>query len=247
MVIKSESLTESAPKSSETTSRQQTKSARSYRDVENSKSKEIEMKPRALPDQQKLNKSMSNMMQNFTMHNAKNRVQLYRPSSRTSLTKSPNQLEESKNSLSNLLFNARASTDLKMNPALKAMSRLVAGRHYDVLDNHADRFKAPSKEFVPRIKNTNSSSHLIKKSNYYQPPRRRNKLNPTGSSINLNNEPVNVKESDSFVQKKSDENIDDEIVDVDEEYNNVNVKNDLNRSRLSNKSLNQLNTSHLRP
>ena len=131
-----------------------------------------------------------------------------------------------------------------MNPALKAMSRLVAGRHYDVLDNHADRFKAPSKEFVPRIKNTNSSSHLIKKSNYYQPPRRRNKLNPTGASIDLNNETENVKESTSFVQHKPGEDLDDEIVDEDEVNNNLNVKNDLNRSRLSNKSLNQLNTSH---
>ena len=151
--FESESATESALKSSETTSRTQAKSARSFRDVENST--EIELKPRALPDQQKLNKSMSNMMQNFTMHNAKSRDQSYRPSSRTSLTNNaPNQLEDTKHSLSNLLFNARASVDLKMNPALKAMSRLVAGRHYDVLDNHADRFKAPSKEFVPRIKSS---------------------------------------------------------------------------------------------
>ena len=37
-----------------------------------------EIKPRVLPDQQKLNKSMSNMMINFTKHNP-NRVSTYRP------------------------------------------------------------------------------------------------------------------------------------------------------------------------
>ena len=59
-----------------------------------------------------------------------------------------------------------------MNPALKAMSKLAAGRSYDVLENHAKFFKQPEKSFQPRIKNHNTESHL-KTTSYYNPPRRR--------------------------------------------------------------------------
>lgn len=58
-------------------------------------------------------------------------------------------------------------------PALKAMSKLCAGRHYDVLDNHAEKFSHPAKPNQPRIKQTSTQSHLAKSSSYYQPPRRR--------------------------------------------------------------------------
>jgi hypothetical protein len=60
-------------------------------------------------------------------------------------------------------------------PALKAMSKLCAGKHYDVLDNHAEKFSHPTKPNQPRIKHTSTESHLAKSSSYYQPPRRRKK------------------------------------------------------------------------
>lgn len=77
------------------------------------------------------------------------------------------------------------------NPALKAMSKLCAGKHYDVLDNHADKFSHPTKPNQPRIKQTSTQSHLAKTSSYYQPPRRRKKnltstANASATSVRAN-------------------------------------------------------------
>lgn len=77
------------------------------------------------------------------------------------------------------------------------MTRLGSSRTYDVLENHADQFKHPVKEFSPRIKNMNSSSSLSKNTNYYQAPRR--KLRKTVSSVRV------PKESSSTSREIEDE------------------------------------------
>lgn len=70
-----------------------------------------------------------------------------------------------------------------MNPSLKAMSRLVSGHNYDVLDLHADKFTHPNKDFQPRIKNLEKSSKL-RESKYYEPPRRPKKNTPAQNKLN---------------------------------------------------------------
>ena len=115
----------------------------------------------------------------------------------------------------------------QFHPALKAMSRLVSGRHYDVLDSHAEKFKQPARDFEPRIKNTTTSSNL-KKSSYYQAPRRRKK--PTQEDLfletaiapatGLNEEPdiENINNSATRMKKK-DFDSDDEEIPIDEDRN----------------------------
>jgi hypothetical protein len=68
------------------------------------------------------------------------------------------------------------------------MSKLVAGRNYDVLDNCKKAFKQPTKEFEPRIKNRQAESALKDKP-YYNPPlksKRKSSVKINGS-INENN------------------------------------------------------------
>ena len=48
------------------------------------------------------------------------------------------------------------------------MSKLVAGRNYDVLDNHSKAFTQPNQEFAPRINRRKAESHLIK-NGFYNP------------------------------------------------------------------------------
>src|SRR4051794_39175110 len=63
-----------------------------------------------------------------------------------------------------------------LHPALTAMSRLVAGKHFDVLDNHAKQFTHPDKGFEPRIVNReNAHSSLLERDSDYQAPTRRHK------------------------------------------------------------------------
>jgi hypothetical protein len=57
-----------------------------------------------------------------------------------------------------------------LHPSLKAMSRLVAGRNFDVLDNHSKFFKQPEKEFAPRI-NKRKAESTLKKTGIYNAPR----------------------------------------------------------------------------
>jgi hypothetical protein len=52
------------------------------------------------------------------------------------------------------------------------MSKLVAGRGYDVMENHSDKFTKPNKEFEPRLTKKEANSKLKNSSNY-QAPRRR--------------------------------------------------------------------------
>ena len=75
-----------------------------------------------------------------------------------------------------MLFSSKNNVLLLTHPALKAMSRLAGGHNYDVMDNHADKFKKPEEEFQPRIVNKeNAQSKLLANSNFYQPPLRRKK------------------------------------------------------------------------
>jgi len=194
--------------------------------------------PKPLPDQHKLNKSMSNLMAGFTK--TKQSTGIFVPDSpRSTLatgtaTEPANMFarkfdfmntDKTKAAMASLLFNANANphasvVDSYESPALKAMSRLVAGRHYDVLDNHADKFTHPTKTFQPRIKNTNTTSSLAQKSSYYQPPRRRRKN--TGDN---NSRPVSAMGSKVSVRHQSnDEKPVQEIEDVsDLEAENPNV------------------------
>lgn len=102
-----------------------------------------------------------------------------------------------------------------LHPALKAMSRLASNRNYDVLDNHADRFKKPDKEFEPRIKNTSSESHLGKNSSCYQAPRRRrrkqqqqepqNKSNESLIKPSINNSNISFRDNDNDYDEEEEE------------------------------------------
>jgi hypothetical protein len=117
-----------------------------------------------------------------------------------------------------------------LHPALKAMSRLASNRNYDVLDNHADRFKKPDKEFEPRIKNTNSESHLGKNSSCYQAPRRRrrkqqqqqepqmqNKSNESLIKPSINNSNISFRDNDD-----DDDDYDEEEEDAETNQDNEN-------------------------
>lgn len=104
-----------------------------------------------------------------------------------------------------------------LHPALKAMSRLASNRNYDVLDNHADRFKKPDKEFEPRIKNTNSESHLGKNPSCYQAPRRRrrkqqqqepqiqNKSNESLIKPSINNSNISFRDNDDDYDEEEED------------------------------------------
>lgn len=200
--------------------------------------KEEEIKPRQLPDRDKLNRSMSNLMSQFTSH-SKQRVSTYKPptpnhfdshtdkpmtsrsvQSRTSLE------DKTRNALSTLLLNSQQDPNQPrlVHPALKAMSRLIGNHNYDVLDNHADKFKAPTKEFVPRIKNTNSQSNLSKNNSCYQAPRRRrrNKTIPNEG---------NPMTSESKVSFRENETIEDDFENEESEIAKVVVQK--NRSKLN--------------
>jgi hypothetical protein len=108
-------------------------------------------------------------------------------------------------------------------PALKATSRLVSNRHYDVLDNHADKFKVPDKEFAPRIKNTSSESNLSKNSNCYQAPRRRRQRQQQQQNASLtsirNQEESEVKNSET--KSINNEEIFDDYEDFETVKNNL--------------------------
>lgn len=167
------------------------------------KSRASESEPRALPDTLKLNKSMSNMMAQFTKKPATSRVMLYKPAAdlnqdhENSFAASPLPSERRariRNMLTNLSLNsatnAKASTDLLNHPALKVMSRLVAGHNYDVLENHANKFKKPDEKFQPRILNNNTfKSKLLESSNYYQPPIRRKKKQEASDETSARQQP----------------------------------------------------------
>lgn len=69
------------------------------------------------------------------------------------------------------------------------MSKLVAGKNYDVLDNHKKFFKQPTKDFEPRIKNRKAES-TIKDKPYYNPPskpKRKPKTKGNDSEAEANN------------------------------------------------------------
>lgn len=105
------------------------------------------------------------------------------------------------------------------------MSKLVAGHHYDVLDNHAGKFSHPTKTFQPRIKNTKASSNLAQKSSYYQPPRRRRKSQPTS----VNGSVQSVKQSNlqrSFVSEKK------QAIREDASLHELTSDSDLDRSHI---------------
>ncbi len=201
--------------------------------------------PKPLPDQQKLNKSMSNIMASFTK--IKQSTGTFAPSSigLNTSTVPANMFSKKFEPTNNIghgfsgtqapfLFatktgNANTSVmDSYESPALKAMSRLVAGRHYDVLENHAEKFTHPAKTFQPRIKNTNTSSNLAQKSSYYQPPRRRRKNtndsrpgSVVGSSVSIR--PESNKEK-PFLEKDGENEMSDfEVEDVNVSQNQANV------------------------
>ncbi len=78
--------------------------------------KEQEIKPRALPDREKLNRSMSNLMNSFTLGSKQNRVLLYKPPTAPvttrSITSNPGEENvKSRNALSTLMFNSQNSID----------------------------------------------------------------------------------------------------------------------------------------
>ena len=128
-----------------------------------------------------------------------------------------------------IFFSSNSNT---FHPALKATSRLVAGKNYDILEYHADKFKNPEKDFEPRIKNTRSASHLIKKASFYQPPIPRLKKD---SKLPKNyNEAHKIIESldTNLNEKKSTYNLDNESDNVIQltRSNNQNEMNILNSS-----------------
>ena len=122
-------------------------------------------------------------------------------------------------------------------PALKAMSRLVAGHNYDILDNHAEKFKQPQKEFEPRIKNKeNASSKLLETNNCYQPPRRRKKNGSAqnSASVSVVSEKLDVRESHEEVEETNQ---------FKKNFNQNNNTLPLNASVGLNESNNFMNTS----
>ena len=68
------------------------------------------------------------------------------------------------------------------------MSRLVAGRNYDVLDNHSQFFKNLDQEFVPRINKRKAQSYL-KANGLYNPIKAR----PQSATQSMN-----TKKDDAF-------------------------------------------------
>ncbi|RNA30326.1 spermatogenesis-associated 7 [Brachionus plicatilis] len=97
-----------------------------------------------------------------------------------------------------------------MNPALKAMSRLVSGHNYDVLDLHAGKFKHPNKEFQPRIINLEKSSSKLRQSNIYEPPRRRKKNTIQKTNNDHENENLSIRNSNLNESKNFNEESDGE-------------------------------------
>ena len=116
------------------------------------------------------------------------------------------------------------------------MSKLVGNHNYDVLDNHAAKFKQPSKEFEPRIKNNpNSTSQLLQKSSCYQPPRRRKKKTSNNNEQNNDqNTPLSTFRK-SFEEDNNNNNVNDSI--IDETVNKKNTSG-LNESNFLNTSSN---------
>lgn len=93
------------------------------------------------------------------------------------------------------------------------MSRLVSGRPYDVLDNHAQKFKHPTKSFEPRIINSEKSSSLAQTSSCYQPPRRRkNRQSFTVNSVtNAREKSVHSDHDNELVNEEINDDLDNEI------------------------------------
>ncbi len=115
------------------------------------------------------------------------------------------------------------------------MSKLVGNHTYDVLDYHSEKFKKPSKEFEPRIKNNSKAESHLQKSSYYQPPRRRKKKN-----IQINEQENNIDNDDnkSTFRKSFDNKTNTSIVDETINQKKINKNNSslLNESNLLNSS-----------
>ncbi|CAF0790384.1 unnamed protein product [Brachionus calyciflorus] len=208
---------------------------------------------RVLPDQKKINQSVSNMAINFTKHNP-SRVMLYKPKDpepeeKHQFVNFENREKNARNMMTTLLFNVHATNDPNLsgiqNPALKAMSRLVSGHNYDVLDIHAHKFKQPSHEFQPRIKDVEKSSSKLRESTCYEPPRRQKKINFVEKDLestrisndheikNLKNQKLNS----SKIESDDDENDFDFVRTVREpsrdQLNNSNILNSFTSRRLT--------------
>ena len=85
------------------------KSARGFKEQEL-------VKPRALPDREKLNRSMSNLMQTFTLVSKHHRVLLYKPptapvTTRSFMSNGGDENVKTRNALSTLMFNSQNSID----------------------------------------------------------------------------------------------------------------------------------------
>ena len=112
------------------------------------------------------------------------------------------------------------------------MSRLVAGHNYDVIDIHAHKFKQPTQEFQPRIKNVENSASKLKESTCYEPPRRHKKVhiseqNKLNQSQNVpKEEHKTIKLNKSKVESSDDEDFDFKPLDNSRDrLNNSNVLN----------------------
>lgn len=91
------------------------------------------------------------------------------------------------------------------------MSRLVAGHNYDVMDNHADKFKKPDDQYQPRILDKkNSKSKLLASSSFYQPPLRRKKERPKNDQI-ASETPRNEDENKNRPNDELDEDITEDL------------------------------------
>ena len=77
--------------------------------------KEQEIKPRTLPDRDKLNRSMSNLMNQFTLSSKPSRVLLYKPptapTTTRSMTSNDGDNSKTRNALATLLFNKQNSVE----------------------------------------------------------------------------------------------------------------------------------------
>jgi hypothetical protein len=105
------------------------------------------------------------------------------------------------------------------------MSKLVGNHNYDVLDNHAAKFKQPNKEFEPRIKNNpKKTSQLLQTSSCYQPPRRRKKKSSSGDQ---NNEQTPLSTFRKSFEENND-NVNDSIIDETVHRRNTNGLNESN-------------------
>lgn len=133
----------------------------------------------------------------------------------------------------NLLRN-KSNVNEILNPALKAMSRLVAGRNYDVLDNHSNFFKQPNQEFAPRINKRKAESHL-KKNGFYNPVKPRPKSanqavkNENDKSFEENYEPMEsaktTSRTNTALTDRSNTGSDHNLSQLNQSIQSVNNKN----------------------